>query len=147
MFLCLLHCVKQILPFTRSTPDEVQIDFVFDQKPELEQRIGAIFFQLRHLPDLAEFHHRFGDVRFAWRRETPALQAADLLVYECFKHMINARAGFPRPPRKSLARLQSRIVHAAPLPGELLKRVGREMIAYYDFLASLGIRRERINTL
>src|SRR6266478_4794156 len=92
-FPCFVYCVKQILPFTRGTPEEVQIDFVFDQRPELEQRTRAIFSQLRRLPDLAEFHHRFGELRFASRRNTPALQAADLLAYECYKHVTNVLTG------------------------------------------------------
>ena len=34
---------------------------MFDRNPKLEERIRAIFSQLRLLPDLAEFHHRFGE--------------------------------------------------------------------------------------
>lgn len=146
-FLCVLHCVKQILPFTRGTPEHVQIDFVFDQRPELEQRMRAVFWQIRNLPDLAEYQHRFGELRFASRRNTPGLQAADLLAYECFKHTVNALNGFPRPERKSLAKLRSRIVHSAPMPPELLEQVGQELDRYYEMLESLGIPRTRINTL
>jgi hypothetical protein len=97
-----------------------------------------MFSQLRDLPDLAQFHHRFGDVRFAARCDTPALQAADLLAYECYKHVTNVRAGYPRPERKSPTRLKSRIVHSAPLPGELLKRVGDQMTMYYTLLEAAG---------
>jgi hypothetical protein len=146
-FLCFLHCVKRMLPFTIGTPDEVKIDFVFDQKPELEQKMRAIFWQMQQLPDLAEFRHRFGTLRFASRRKNAALQAADLLAYECYKHTANALAGFPRPERKSLSKLKSRIVHCQPLPGELLERVGVELDLYYEALGALGIPRSRIDTL
>lgn len=146
-FLCFLYCIKRILPFTIGTPKEVQIDFVFDQKPELEERMRAVFWQIRHLPDLAEFRHRLGDLRFASRRNAPALQAADLLAYECYKHTANALAGFPRLQRKSLARLKSRIVHCEPMPAELLERVGLELDRYYGNLEVHGIPKSRINTL
>jgi hypothetical protein len=59
-----------MLPFTRGLPEEVKIDFVFDSNPNLEKRTRAIFSQLPFLPEFAEFHHRFGDVRFASRRDT-----------------------------------------------------------------------------
>jgi hypothetical protein len=136
-----------MLPFTRGTPEEVKIDFVFDCNPKLEERTCAIFSQLRRLPDFAEFHHRFGDVRFASRRDMPPLQAADLLAYESYKHVVNAFAGFPRPRRKSLARLKSRIVYSEALPADLLEKLGVEIEGYYGFLHALGIPRSRINTL
>jgi hypothetical protein len=146
-FLCFLYCLKRILPFTIGTPDEVQIDFVFDQKPELEQRMRAIFWQVQQLRDFAEFRHRFGTLQFASRRDSAALQAADLLAYECYKHTANAPTGFPRSQRKSLARLKSRIVHCEPLPAELLERVGIELDLYYKSLEAIGIPKSRIDTL
>lgn len=146
-FLCFLHCIHRLLPFTQGTPDEVKIEFVFDWNPKLEQRTRAIFSQLRLVPDLAEFHHRLGDVRFASRRDTPPLQAADLLAYECYKHVVNVSAGFPRPQRKSLARLKSRIVYSEPLPPELLERVGVDLEKYYNLLNALGNPRSRLETL
>src|SRR5207247_9358274 len=91
-----------------------RIDFVFDRNPKLEERIRAIFSQLRLLPDLAEFHHRFGEVRFASRRDTPQLQAADILAYESYKHVVNAFSGFPRSQRKSFAPRKSRIAYSQP---------------------------------
>lgn len=146
-FVCFVHCMNRILPFTRGTPDEVKIDFVFDSNPRLEQRTLAIFSQLRFLPDLAEFHHRFGEIRFASRRAEPGLQAADLLAYECYKHVVNVFARFPRPQRKSLARLKSRIVYSEALPAELLEKLGVEIERYYDLLNALGISRSRFDTL
>src|SRR5215471_17416642 len=55
----------------------------------VEHRTCAVYSQLRILLDLAEFHDRFGELRFASRREQPGLQAADLLAYECYKHVVN----------------------------------------------------------
>lgn len=147
MFLCFLHCIKQIFPMIRGTPAEAQVDFVFDWKPELEQRTRAIFWQLRHLPDLIEFRHRFGELSFSSRRQTPQLQAADLLAYECFKHLLNALDGFPRPKRKSLARLETRIVYSSPMPRELLRRLGIQLDLYYAALAAMGIPKAKIDTL
>ena len=146
-FLCFLHCIQRLLPFTNGTPGEVRIDFVFDWNPKLEQRTRAIFSQLRIVPVLSEFCHRLGDVRFASRRDTPPLQAADLLAYECYKHVVNFSAGSPRPQRKSLARLKSRIVYSELLPTELLERLGVDLERYYNLLAALGIPRARIETL
>ena len=34
-FVCFVHCVNRMLPFTRGTPEEVKIDFVFDCNPKL----------------------------------------------------------------------------------------------------------------
>ncbi len=146
-FVCFVHCLNRMLPFTRGTPEEVKIDFVFDCNPKLEERTRAIFSQLRILPDFDEFHDRFGGIHFASRRDTPALQAADLLAYESYKHVVNAFADFPRPQRKSLARLTSRIVYSEPLPAALLERLGVEIDSYYEFLNAVGIPRSRIDTL
>ncbi len=146
-FLCILHCMRQILPFTVGTPGDVQIDFVFDQKPELEQRMRAIFWQMQQVSDFAAFRHRFGTLQFASRRDRPALQAADLLAYECYKHTVNALYGFPRAQRKSLARLTSRIVYAEPFPAELLERFGCELDRYYEALEARGIPKSRLDTL
>jgi hypothetical protein len=146
-FVCFVHCISRMLPFTRGMPQGVKIDFVFDSNPNLETRTRAIFSQLPFLPEFAEFHHRFGDVRFASRRDTPPLQAADLLAYECYKHVVNASAGFRRPKRKSLVRIESRIAHSEPLPAKLLEKLGEEIESYYHFLNAMGIPRSRIDTL
>jgi hypothetical protein len=104
----------------------------------------------RGRPDLqpgASSPARFGEVRFASRRDTPPLQAADLLAYESYKHVVNAFSGFRRPQRRSLARLKSRIVYAEPLPTGLLEKLGVEMESYCNFLNAIGIPRSRIDTL
>lgn len=146
-FLCFLYCLKRILPFTVGTPVDVQVDFVFDQKPELEQRMHAIYHQVQRLPDFAAFRHRFGSLRFASRRASAALQAADLLAYECYKHTANALTGFPRSQRKSVLRLAPRLARCDPFPAELLRKLGVELDLYYNALEAFGIPKSRIDTL
>jgi len=76
----------------------------------VEHRTCAVYSQLRILLDLAEFHDRFGELRFASRREQPGLQAADLLAYECYSMSSmsmtsSAAAEIARAPQKRLRSL------------------------------------------
>jgi hypothetical protein len=144
----MLPPLRQTNPtFYEETPHGVVIDFVFDWKPELEQMTRVVYSQVRRLPDLAEYHHRFGNLSIASRLDVPLLQAADLLACECYKHVTNELVGSPRPERKSLARLRARIVHSALLPAAFLEKLGFELDQYHALLDAAGVPRSRIKTL
>jgi hypothetical protein len=139
-FLCFLHCLRQILPFTDGLPKEVQIDFVFDRNEKLRKRLLAAYEQAHSLPDLEPYRGRFGKARFSSRADSIGLQAADMLVYECYKHQENVASGFIRPQRKSLDRLKARVCPSQQLPRELLERVGKELEQLQAVREILGVK-------
>lgn len=139
-FLCFLHCVKQILPFTDGLPEGVKIDFVFDRNEKLRKRLLAAYEQARSLPDLEPYRGRFGTAIFSSRAESIGLQVADLLAYECYKHQDNIASDAPRPQRMSLKRLKARVSYSQQLPRKVLERLGTDLEQLQVLRDLLGIK-------
>jgi len=82
------------------------IRFIFEQQPELAGRVAKIYQAMRSERGLPHWH-RLGPLEFRTKAEAPALQAADLLVYESYKEIDNRHYNPTLPMRRSLQRLLS----------------------------------------
>jgi hypothetical protein len=136
-FFCFVHCFGQMLRGMRDLPPEEKLSFVFEENAEVKRFVLGGHRGLRDFPFLPEDERlRIGDAAFAPKKSSRALQAADLLAYECFKYLDNLWFNPQIPERKSLARLKKRIVYSSPLEEPVLARIVLEVQAFETALKS-----------
>jgi hypothetical protein len=136
-FFCFVHCLQQMLPRMENLAPEEKLHFVFEQNAPVKGLILSGHRGLRDFPFLPfKERARIGDASFAAKNTTTALQAADLLAYECFKHLDNVWFNAEIPQRRSLARLKERIAFSAPLEEPVLNRIVIEAQAFEEDLKS-----------
>jgi len=117
---CFQCCLEQLVTMCDPRLPPASIDIVLEQAGGIVGMTRARYEELRsRRPEWAVF----GELRFE-PKERPALQAADLLVYEMQKYIREKLADTGRPLRKSLrALIERRKVSAKVLDGDALARL------------------------
>jgi hypothetical protein len=89
--------VKRVLEYAPATG---RAHFYFGLDRPFSEFAGPLYKTLKSNPD-HPFRERFGDISFPMAKETPALQAADLLSYLTYSHMLErakTKAWYANPP-------------------------------------------------
>jgi hypothetical protein len=107
-FLCFQHCIVEACHFADGLAAEEKVAFVFDRQQEFAAEATRLYNDLKDQSDWQN-HERLGDVvAFASKRETVPLQIADLMAYECYKHLDNRLFHSERPTRWPLRQLEGK---------------------------------------
>ncbi|HEY3967391.1 MAG TPA: DUF3800 domain-containing protein [Planctomycetaceae bacterium] len=122
-FLCLQHCLVEAAHFADGLPDTELVAFVFDRQDEYHKELTQIYDEFRGIADWPLHRRLAGVVATANRRETPALQAADLAAYECYKGMLNLYGSHKRDTRWSMKELLKRKFAVRLLGYDVLKEI------------------------
>ncbi len=121
-FLCFFHCLgRTITQMKKKTASYDKVELIFDRKMELEGRALRYFNWFRQE---REGGSHLASLTFASAKETPALQAADIIVYESRKELRSKKKEPSRPVRKSLIELLS----GNRLDGGYLDKIGLSQI-------------------
>jgi hypothetical protein len=152
--------ITELMAKLDSDPSSEQIAFVFDNQEEFAGRVTDLFLrwqaEAKIKPDLA-FAARFHSITWADSKQTPGLQAADVLAYEArmrFRPGWTARWQWTRL-EKATSRLSTFYLNAAGLQvagtlmealsqryGEAAKNLTREQ--YVQVLIDLGADSSRV---
>ena len=134
-FFCFVHCLQQMLPRMENLAPEEKLHLVFEENAAVKRLVLSGHRGLRDFPFLPDVERaRIGNASFAAKKGSLALQGADLLAYECFKHLENLWFNPQIPQRRSLARLRKRVAFSAPLDEPLLNRI---VLEFQTFEANL----------
>lgn len=105
--LCFRHCIVEAAHRADGLPPEETVSFVFDWQDEFGPAALWLFDDLKNL-ESPPIRQRLGAIGFESKLEFVPLQAADLLAFECYKHLEDRYYGRHRGVRWPMKRLQSR---------------------------------------
>jgi hypothetical protein len=88
-FLCFQHCIVEACHVADRLPAEEKVAFVFDRQQDFAAEATRLYNDLKDQEGWPNRERLADIVAFASKRETTPLQVADLIAYECYKHLDN----------------------------------------------------------
>lgn len=82
------HCIVEAAHRADRLPNSEKIDFIFDRQEQFGEHALEIFNAMSIRQDW-DNHIRLGTISFSAKTDFVPLQAADLMVHECYKHLEN----------------------------------------------------------
>lgn len=107
-FLCFQHCIVEAAHRADGLPPQEKVAFAFDRQDEFSAEAIRLYNDMKGQADWENKHRLADAVGFASKVETVALQAADLLAYECYKHLENRLYDPQRGVRWPMGQLRRR---------------------------------------
>ena len=108
-FLCFQHCVVEAVSRANALPSAERVAFVFDRQDDFQAEATRLYNRMKDQVDWPNRFRLADFVSFASKRETVALQAADLLAYETYKHLENRLYSPERGTRWPMRQLEQRV--------------------------------------
>jgi len=137
-FLCFVHCLNQVLPGLDNQPPAETLSFVFEENRSVETGVLTMYQWAKILPTFSQDRkQRLGGATFVAKNNSHALQAADMIAYESFKHLDNSLFNPQIKERRSMARLKEKVVRAYPLHRDILEKLASEMRGLDGVLRSM----------
>jgi len=103
---CAFWCIRDVGGWLAELGRDDRVAHVFERGIRGAPRISEAF---GRASDVALHEYRFGTLHFADKRSLVPLQAADILAYEVWKHVPKRLGANPRPTRKPILSLLSRV--------------------------------------
>jgi hypothetical protein len=122
-FLAFESAIQEMMHRTKEAGKTDRINFVFDRQDEFRGRAHGLYGMILENGTELGYFNRMGTLAFSPKDNVCALQAADLVVYEANKNVVECRLG-GRPERWQMARLRKR-----PINGVIWDKAGLSELA------------------